>query len=210
MSTGLLADCPRKCPSMSLPPRDIESLIGFQFHRGILACGRRPTNPSPADLITPRDKPLFLLIAVDVHDPENLGTIIRTAASFKVDALVLSEQCPSPFSRRVLRTSMGSVLRVPISIVPDATETIRWLREAAEVTMLACVLDPKAVPLEEFHRPARLGLVIGNEGNGLAPQNVEACSGLITIPMAERIDSLNVSIAAGIMMHYFARLAVEK
>ena len=193
-----------------LPPCDVESLIGFKFHRGILACGRRPTNPDLAELILPLDKPVFILVAVDVHDPENLGTIIRTAASFNIDAILLSEQCPNPFSRRVLRTSMGSVLHVPISVIPDPAATLRWLRESAEVETAASVLNPKAVPLESFLRPSRFGLVIGNEGNGLPQSCVDACSRLVTIPMAEGIDSLNVSVAAGIMLHHFSRQQAKK
>lgn len=193
-----------------LPPHEIEKLIGFNFHRGILASGRRPTNPTPEELFLPTDRPLFVLAAIDVLDPENLGTIIRTAASFGVDAVLISQKCPSPFSRRVLRTSMGSVLKVPLCIVDDPVKTLRWMSQSAHITLAACVLNPRAVPLEQMLRPRRLGIVVGNEGDGLPAECVDACTDLVTIPMAEGIDSLNVAVATGIILHYYSRLAPKK
>ncbi|MBX9654783.1 RNA methyltransferase [bacterium] len=193
-----------------LPPHEIEKLIGFNFHRGILACGRRPLNPTPAELFLPADRPLFVLAAIDVLDPENLGTIIRTAASFGVDAVLISQRCPSPFSRRVLRTSMGSVLKVPLCIVDDPLATLGWMRQSAEMSLAACVLDSRAVSLEKTARPSRLGVVVGNEGDGLPAECIEVCTDLVTIPMAEGIDSLNVAVATGIILHYYSRLAPKK
>jgi len=193
-----------------LPPHEIEKLIGFNFHRGILACGRRPLNPAPEELLLPADRPLFVLAAIDVLDPENLGTIIRTAASFGVDSILISQKCPSPFSRRVLRTSMGSVLKVPLCIVEKPLETLRWMSDSAKISLAACVLDPRAVPIEQMARPRRLGIVVGNEGDGLSAECVATCNDLITIPMAEGIDSLNVAVATGIVLHYFSHLAAKK
>lgn len=182
-------------------PYDLmQSIVGFHFHRGALACSRRPASFALDRLSLSQSGPLLLVACIDVHDPENVGAILRTSQAFGVKGAVLTSRCADPFSRRVLRTSMGAPLSLPLAIVGDLAATLAQLRNDA-IELAAAVLDPSATPLPAFRVPARLALLLGNEGAGLDPWIVEQCPHRITIPMSHSADSLNVAVAAGILLH---------
>jgi tRNA G18 (ribose-2'-O)-methylase SpoU len=185
----------------------ISGLIGFQFHRGVLACGRRPPAVSLATLCqarAPAEKAL-IIACPEIRDPTNLGTIIRTAAAFGASGLVAGLAGTDPFSRRVLRTSMGSVLRLPIVQTDDWHLVLETLHHNGFETT-AAVVDSAAGPLAAAHRPLRVALLFGNEDEGLPAQLVHACRRRVTLPMARGVDSLNVAVAAGIVICHFADL----
>jgi tRNA G18 (ribose-2'-O)-methylase SpoU len=196
---------PQEIPVFVASTPIISQLIGFKFHRGILACGERP---EPANLQALLDaqappKPLLLVLCPEIRDPTNLGTIIRTAEAFGAACLVAGKAGTEPFSRRVLRTSMGSVLRLPIVQTDEWIATLETLRQH-DVETIATVLDPDAERLADARRPLRVALLLGNEDAGI-PANLVACARRrVTLPMAAGVDSLNVSVAAGIVLHHFA------
>ena len=110
-----------------------------------------------------------------------------------------------PFSRRVLRTSMGTVLGLPIVQTDDWHAVIAALHQARFET-LAAVADPTAEPIASARRPPRAAILLGNEDKGLPPELVAACDRRVTLPMAAGVDSLNVAVAAGIVLCHFANL----
>lgn len=190
-------------PLLIVPEALIEPLVGFNFHRGVLACGRRLPNPALEDLV-PSDRPrLTLVVCPDVQDPENLGSILRVARAFGVDAMLLGPRSTDPLSRRVLRVSMGAALQLPWARSDDLENDLRRLQSEWSVQMAATVLDANAEPLANLSRPDRLGLLLGSEGHGLERHLVDLCDRLITIPMSPGTDSLNVAVAAGIFLHHF-------
>ena len=181
----------------------ISKLIGFQFHRGVLACGLRPVPETLAALLASpagSDRSL-LVLCPEIRDPENLGTIIRTAAAFGAAGVIAGESGTDPFSRRVLRTSMGTVLRLPVIQTDSWAETVRNLNEAGFET-IAAILDSSAEPLAKFKPTHRAALLLGNEDAGLAADLISICRRRVTMPMAPGTDSLNVAVAAGILMHH--------
>jgi tRNA G18 (ribose-2'-O)-methylase SpoU len=182
-------------------------LVGFRFHRGVLACGRRKESPSLDSILPKRDEPALVLVCPAVQDPTNLGSIIRTAAAMGATALLLGSECADPFSRRVLRVSMGSSLFLPIREAPDLIGDAVALREDFGFEVLATVLDKNATPLDQVARPRRLALVLGSEGHGLDERWLQLCPQQITLPMHAGIDSLNVSIAAAVFLYHFAQVA---
>ncbi len=181
--------------------RLVPEIVGFNFHRGVLACGRRPENPALEQMAKPVDRRLRLVVLPDVQDPENLGTIVRTSAALGVDAVLLGRDCADPYSRRVLRTSMGAVWRVPLRQCPDLLADLRRLRHEFAIDLAATVLAADAQPLANFQPPARLALLLGNEGHGLGNECIAACQHRLMLPMQPGTDSLNVSIAAGIFLY---------
>ncbi|MEX0585015.1 MAG: RNA methyltransferase, partial [Pirellulales bacterium] len=183
----------------------VSAIVGFNFHRGVLACGRRKLHPTLDQIAAPLDRRLTLVVCPDVQDPENLGTIARTSLALGVDALLLGPNCGDAFSRRVLRVSMGAVLRLPIRRCEDLSAELCELRTRWQLQLAATVLDPRAEPLTEFERPLRFALLLGNEGHGLDADVVAACDRRLTIPMPAGADSLNVSVAAGIFLYQLAR-----
>ena len=97
------------------------------------------------------------MICPKLSDPENLGAIARIGDVFGIDAILAGPECPDPFSRRVLRVSMGSILRVPVIVSERLAEQVRNLRITFGVTMLAAVTDSGAIPYEQAARQRRFG-----------------------------------------------------
>ncbi len=138
-----------------------------------------------------------------IQDPGNLGTMIRTAEAFGLDGILLSDGCCDAYSPKVLRGSMGGAFRLPLYAVGTLAEALPRLREQG-FRSFACVVEGgKAVQQTAF--PVGSLCVIGNEGNGLLPETVAVCDESITIPMAGRAESLNASMAAGIVFWEMVR-----
>ena len=140
----------------------------------------------------------------DIQDPGNLGTIIRTAEAFGVTGLFLSDGCCDVYNPKVLRSSMGGVFRLPLMRVGNMTEAVKTLQEQG-LTAYACVVDADATPITDAGMGSGAVAVIGNEGNGLRPETVAACQQAVTIPMGGRAESLNASMAAGIILWEMTR-----
>ncbi len=194
---------PPDLPALVIADDAVDALVGFNFHRGILACGRRPAPPSLETIVAgPRST---LVVCPDVQDPENLGAIIRIAAGFGAAGLVLGPHCADPFSRRVQRVSMGNVYQLPIVLTDDVVAALAALRSRHAMSSWATVLDADAEVLDPRTRPDRLAIVFGSEGHGIPRDVVTACDRRVTIPMPSGVDSLNVAVAAGIFLYELTR-----
>ena len=181
----------------------LEATIGFNFHRGILACGRRLPGPTVAEIAGNFEQRSTIVVCPDVQDPTNLGSIIRSAAAFGCAAVVLGGQCADPLSRRVLRVSMGAALHLPVCESRDLAGDLRQLASNG-YELIATVLDPAAEPLAAVKRPVKLALLLGSEGHGLGAEWQDLAHRRVTIPMYRGIDSLNVAVAAAVFLHHFA------
>lgn len=201
LAESFAALAPGQTPIYVLPRREIESVVGFNFHRGALACGRRVTLSAVESLPQP-PAPLALVACPHVDDPENLGAIFRNSLALGAHAVVLGPSCADPLSRRVLRVSMGASLALPWEVVDDWATWFLALRHK-KIETVAAVLDPTAQTLATAARPSRLALLLGSEAHGLADDLVVRCDRRVTIPMAGGADSLNVAAAAGILLHHF-------
>lgn len=195
---------------LAVPDPLVEQIVGFNFHRGVLACGRRRPRVLLSELIaslepTARGQRRTLVICPEIHDPENLGTIIRTSAALGVDAVVAGPRSADLFSRRMLRVSMGAVLKLPLTVVDDVHAALVELRDVHGYSLWATVLDDQAEPLDHAARPERLAVLLGSEGHGLSEALVAACQRRVTIPMHAGTDSLNVAVAAGIVLYQLMR-----
>lgn len=196
---------PPDVPLYVVPQEVGEQLTGFNFHVGVLACGVRQPDRLLDDTL-PRDTArLTVVICPNCDNPENLGAIIRIGSAFGIDALLLGRSCCDPFSRRVLRVSMGSALWLPIIESPDLERDVRRLREEWKLELIATVLDDTATPLSNAVRTNRTGLLFGNEADGLDEHWQSLCDHRLKIPMRPGTDSLNVAVAAGIFLHHFTQ-----
>ena len=115
---------PAGVPLLVIPRLWVRELIGFRFHRGVLACGLRPPNADLRQLMQSAGDKSTWVACVGVQDPENLGGIMRSGAAFGVHALLLGPDCADPFSRRVARTSMGANFRLPLFESEDLTRDL--------------------------------------------------------------------------------------
>jgi tRNA G18 (ribose-2'-O)-methylase SpoU len=178
------------------------AVMGFNLHRGCVAMVRRPPLIPPATVIAAA-KTLVVLDAVSNAD--NVGGILRNAAAFGADGVLLSPSSCDPLYRKAIRTSMGAALQVPFARFDahDWPAVLASVREAG-ITLVALTPVPRAEDLEVFvarARPARVALILGAEGAGLTPEVEAAADVRVRIPIAEGVDSLNVAVAAGIALY---------
>ncbi|MDR3636276.1 MAG: RNA methyltransferase [Isosphaeraceae bacterium] len=192
---------PDDVPLYVAPHGLIDELVGFNFHQGVLACGRRMPAPT-LETIVGESGSSTVVVCPNLTNPENLGAIVRIADVFGVDAVIVGPTCPDPLSRRVVRVSMGTVLRQPVLTTALLGDYVQFLRDQ-KFELVATVLDPSAEPLSSIRRGDRLALFLGNENVGLAPEWVARCDRRVTIPMRSGAESLNVAVAAGVLLYHF-------
>ncbi len=132
----------------------------------------------------------------NLSDPSNLGAVSRTAEALGVSGIILSDNSCDPYSPKVLRASMGTLLRMPVIILSDFASNISRLG----LTVYSCVVDSTAEKITEQSFCDGCVLVIGNEANGITEQTKNNSDKLITIPMSGKAESLNAAIAASIAM----------
>ncbi len=196
---------PREVPTLVVSDEMIHQVIGYKFHSGVIACGRRKPRVAIEKAI-PRDASRLTLVASpDIANVENLGALIRISAGFGVDAMLLGEHCADPFFRQSIRVSMGTVFRLPLYQSADLKRDLTRLRDEWSVELIASVVDESAEPLSESRRSDRIAILFGNEAQGLPQELIEQCDRKVTIPMQLGTDSLNVAVAAGVFLYHFTR-----
>lgn len=189
----------------------LKSLTGFELTRGALAAFRRPRLPCVEDLV--RDARLVAVLE-NITNHTNVGAIFRSAAALGVDAVLVTPACYDPLYRRAVRVSMGTVFQVPWTRIgtedgasgtpghPSAAwadEGIPLLRRLGFKTA-ALALSDNSIPLDDpkLAREDKLAVVLGTEGDGLAPETIAHCDYIVRIPMEHGVDSLNVAAASAV------------
>jgi tRNA G18 (ribose-2'-O)-methylase SpoU len=193
----ILADFP-DVPAFVGEDAVLEELTGFHLHRGAIASMHRPELRDPAEIL--RDARLIVVLE-DIVDHTNVGAIFRAAAGIGADAVLVTPRCADPLYRRSVRVSMGTVLQVPWTRLPEWREAVTLLHEHG-FTIAALALADDAVPLDRFaaERPERVALVLGSEGDGLSRGALQAADVVVTIPMHNGVDSLNVAAASAVAL----------
>ena len=152
--------------------------------------------------------PAHLIVLENLQDPGNLGTILRTAEGAGVTGIILSEDTVDIYNPKVIRSTMGSLYRVPFCTVPDVKETVRELKQRGICCYAAALQKSMDYTEPDYRKPT--AFLIGNEGNGLSEAAVAAADRAIRIPMEGRVESLNASIAAGLLMYEVHRQRRQK
>ncbi|HVT89808.1 MAG TPA: RNA methyltransferase [Tepidisphaeraceae bacterium] len=186
-----------------VPDELMEHVIGFKFHSGVIACGVRKPAVKLDEAMNRLGERAIILICPEVANNENLGSLMRIAAGFGVDAMVLGEQCCDPFYRQSIRVSMGTVFKLNIIQSPNLKMDLEAMKDRWQFELAAAVLDDSAERLRLAGRAPRMGLLFGNEAQGLPSEIIACCNRKITIPMKLGTDSLNVAVAAGVFLYHF-------
>lgn len=146
-----------------------------------------------------RKKEERYLLLSSIRDPGNLGTILRSAGAFGIDAVLLSPDCTDPYHPRAVRAAMGALFRVPVIRLEDALSFVSLFR-SAERRALAAELRPGARSFSEYPLHASDLLIIGNEGHGIPEALSAACDASVYIPIAKEAESLNAAAAATVLL----------
>ncbi len=182
----------------------LETLTGFSFYQGVLAVGRVPEAPSLESLLAQSAPPRLFAAVEGITNAENLGGLVRNCAAFGVQGLFVDHTASSPYLRRAVRGSMGTIFRVPALEKLELVNTIRCLREHG-VRCVAAHPHTTGAVLPETDFRGDCCVVFGSEGYGLSPDLLAACDQAVAIPMKPGVDSLNVGSAAAVFLYEVAR-----
>jgi len=185
----------------------LEKLTGFSFYQGVLAVARVPKAVTLEEIIeqTARRKKPRLFVALDeVSSAANLGGLIRNCAAFDVDALILGETCCSAWLRRSVRSSMGTIFKLPVVESASLLESIQKLKRAG-VRIIAAHAHANERRLSQADFTRDCVIIFGSEGHGISKEVLDLCDEQVLIPMQNNVDSLNVGTAGAIFLYEAAR-----
>jgi len=182
----------------------LETLTGFSMYQGLLAVGKIPARRSLEEILAHNTRPRLLAAADGLSSAENLGALVRNCAAFDVQALVVGETSASPFLRRAVRISMGTVFQLPIVESQVLSETLCGLRRRG-VRCFAAHPHAKGRSLSFADFSGDCCIAFGSEGYGLSPNVLAACDEAIAVPMPATVDSLNVGSAAAVFLYEVSR-----
>jgi tRNA G18 (ribose-2'-O)-methylase SpoU len=182
----------------------LESLTGFSVYQGVLAVGRVPAPLTLDELLAKKKSPLLLPAADGISNALNMGVLIRNAAAFSADALLTGETCCSPYLRRSVAASTGTIFRVPCLETPRLSDVLITLRERG-IHIVAAHLHTDGRTLSQASLRGDCCIVMGSEWNGVSPEVLKSCDEAVAIPMPPGVDSLNVGSASAVFLYEAAR-----
>lgn len=180
---------------------ELASVVGFNLHRGCLALAERPANRDPTVVVKQSQ---IVLVLEGVADADNVGSAFRNAAAFGAGAVLLSPTCCDPLYRKAIRTSMGSVLRVPYARLDHWPHDLAALKDEG-FAVVALTPREHATDLAACPRRApgqKIALLVGSEGAGLTAEAEALADMCVRIPMHPVVDSLNLATATGIALYH--------
>ena len=190
-------------PIKELPRRALDDLTGTSNHQGV-ALVIKPFNYSEVSkVITHAKKPMMLIGLDGITDPHNLGAVVRSAAAFGADGVIIPERRNAAMTGSAWKASAGAAARMPISQV---TNLVRTIQDAKKAGCFVIGLDAQGdQQLSQMSLATEsIFIIVGSEGKGLSRLVRENCDLVISIPMQSQVESLNASVATAIVMHWVA------
>ena len=174
-------------------------------HQGVVAMAAAYNYADVEDILNAakeKGEPPFIIVLDDIEDPHNLGAIIRTANQAGAHGVIIPKRHAVGLTATVARTSAGAINYTPVAKVTNISRTIEELKEKG--IWFACA-DMSGELMYNCNLTGAIGLVIGSEGNGVSRLVKEKCDFVVKIPMFGQIDSLNASVAAGVLSYEIVR-----
>jgi tRNA G18 (ribose-2'-O)-methylase SpoU len=187
-------------PVYLVPQTVMDTVAGFNVHRGCLALGERPQPRRWQETVT---RARTVVVLERIANADNIGSLFRSAAAFGADAVLLDPVATDPLYRKAIRTSMGATLVVPFARAEPWPSALHELRALGFAT-LALTPAASAPTIHEVAPrvgPQPVALVLGHEGEGLSDAALEACDLRARIPTSSLVDSLNVATAGAIALY---------
>lgn len=180
------------------PKGELNSLTQNAVHQGIVA-DVKPYEYVELDDVIDRSKRQRFIILDGIEDPHNLGAILRTAEATKLDAIIVSKKGQVPLNSTVAKVSSGAIEHVPVVLVSNTNQAILTLKKHHIWVIGTDGATNKLYT--EIPKDQSVAVILGNEGEGIRPLVKQNCDFLVKIPMYGKINSLNVSVAAALMMY---------
>ena len=199
----------------------MDELVGFEIYQGVLALGKIPPPLTLEEILAGSARPHFFVAMDGLSNSENVGALMRNCVAFGVSALISGETCCSPFLRRTVRNSMGALFKLPVLELNNRrdefhesqtqkqmgtrpSETLAQILRELRARGMRCIAahphtDKKVLSQADF--TGDCCVVFGSEGHGISPEVLAACDESVAIPMANDVDSLNVSAAAAVFLY---------
>ena len=204
--TAIIAKCRAKGILIKeISPQKLDYYCGGANHQGVAVMFASQEYATVEDMFalaeTRGEKP-FLIICDEIEDPHNLGAIIRTAEATGVHGVIIPERRSASLNATVAKAACGALEYVPVARVTNIANTIDALKQRG-VWVFGADMDGDDYTRTDFDAPC--ALVIGNEGKGIGALTAKKCDAVISLPMHGKINSLNASVAAGILMYEVVR-----
>jgi 23S rRNA (guanosine2251-2'-O)-methyltransferase len=179
-------------------------------HQGVIAQAAAYDYAEVSDILQAakdKDEPPFIFVLDEIEDPHNLGAIIRTANLCGAHGVIIPKRRAAGLTATVVKASAGAINYTPVAKVTNIAKTIEELKNEG-IWFVCADMDGEVMYRHNLTGP--IGLVIGNEGNGVSRLVKEKCDYIASIPMKGDIDSLNASVAAGVLAYEIVRQRMEK
>ena len=210
VSGGSVAAIIAKCSARGIlikevSPQKLDYYCGGDNHQGVAVMFASQEYSTVEDILqtaNERNEMPFIIICDEIEDPHNLGAIIRTAEACGVHGIIIPKRRSASLNATVAKTAAGALEYMKVARVTNISNTIDELKEKG-VWVFGADMDGQDYTLLDYDTPC--AIVIGNEGKGIGTLVAKKCDGIISLPMHGKINSLNASVAAGVLMYEVAR-----
>ena len=181
----------------------MEKIVGFRMHQGIMAIGKIP----PQTDISQIELPAVALNGI--IDSENVGSIVRNAAAFGYRSIIFDKNTSSPWLRRAVRVSMGTIFSMQHFSSDVLINPLKALKERT-IPVLSCEIGDRSQDISGFDFPGEHCLVFGSEGYGIDKEVSGIADAEIMIPITDKVESLNVAASSAVIMHWARKKFIKK
>ncbi|ROL62033.1 RNA methyltransferase [Bacteroidetes/Chlorobi group bacterium ChocPot_Mid] len=175
-------------------------IVGFRLHQGIMAIGRIPEQTALLDLKSP------IVVMNGIVNSENVGAIIRNAVAFGFKSIVYDKATSSPFLRRAVRVSMGTVFSVKHFQSMNLCQDLKELSTKSKFEIVASEITHNSIPIDRYEFKKESVIIFGSEGTGVSKEVLSICDKVIHIPISENVESINVASSSAIIFNNFKKI----
>ncbi len=204
--TAIIAKCNQKGILIKeVSPQKLDYYCSGANHQGVAVMFASQEYSTPEEILEvakSRNEQPFIIICDEIEDPHNLGAIIRTAEASGVHGIIIPKRRSASLNATVAKSASGALEYMKVARVTNIASTIDFLKEQG-VWVMGADMDGEDYSLVDFDLPC--ALVIGNEGKGIGTLTAKKCDRIVSLPMCGKINSLNASVAAGVLMYEVLR-----
>ena len=187
----------------------LNTIVGYNLHQSIMALGKIPAQET-LDSVLAQSPPPRLFVAMDgLANAENIGVLVRNCTAFGVQAILVGETSSSPYLRRAVRNSMGTIFKMPVVHCTKLAETLAALQRTYEFKIFAAHPHTDEHSIQRTDFSGNCCLVFGSEGNGVSPEVLSVSDSPVAIPMQRGVDSLNVASASAVFLYEVLRQRIS-